>query len=157
MDLASTGYSPAKKKGGRHIRSAGISPRNLDEVMEYEPSENVPDINDHVFDENNEDKDDDNDDEVITGLEVDTVWSRPCLRDLQGLGWAAIDKVKVKEVRQHAKDHLSWKSDMMNYIVLQVIGMKSISGEISVREEEGVEVEPIWTDYLTELQPNYYD
>jgi len=25
----------------------------LDEVMEYKPSENVPDINDHVFDGNN--------------------------------------------------------------------------------------------------------
>jgi len=54
--------------------------------MEYEPSENVPDINDHVFDGNNKDEDDDNDDEVITGLEVDTVLSRPCLSDLQGLG-----------------------------------------------------------------------
>jgi len=49
----------------------------LDEVMEYEPSENVPDINDLVFDEdNNKDEDDDNDDEVITGLEVVTVQSR---------------------------------------------------------------------------------
>ncbi len=71
----------------------------LDEVMEYEPSENVPDINDHVFDDNNKDEDDDNDDEVITGLEVVTVQTRPCLSDFQGLGWAAIDKVKVKEVR----------------------------------------------------------
>ena len=129
----------------------------LDEVMEYEPSENVPDINDHVFDDNNEDEDDDNDDEVITGLEVVTIQSRPCLSDLQGLGWAAIDKVKVKEVRQHAKDRLSRKSDMMKYIVLQVIDMKSISGDISVCEEKGVEVEPIWTDYLNELRPNYYN
>ena len=125
--------------------------------MEYEPSENVPDINDHVFDGNNEDKDDDNDDEVITGLEVVTVQSRPCLSDLQGLGWAAIDKVKVKEVRQHAKDRLYRKSDMMKYILLQVIDMKSISGDISVCEEKRVQVEPIWTDYLNELRPNYYN
>ena len=129
----------------------------LDEVMEYEPSENVPDINEHVFDVNNEDEDDDNDDEVITGLEVETVLSRPCLSDLQGLGWEAIDKVKVKEVRQHAKDRLSRKSDMMKYIVLQVIDMKSISGDISVCEEKVVEVQPIWIDYLTESRPNYYD
>ena len=102
----------------------------LDKVMEYKPSENVPDINDLVFNEdNNEDKDDDNDDEVITGLEVVTVQSRLFLSDLQGLGWAAIDKVKVNEVRQHAKDRLSQKSDMMKYIVLQVIDMKSISGK----------------------------
>ena len=123
----------------------------LDEVMEYEPSENVPDINDLVFDDNNEDEDYDNDDEVITGLEVVTVQSRLFLSDLQGLGWATIDKVKVNEVRQHAKDRLSRKSDMMKYIVLQVINMKTISGDISVCEEKGVEVEPIWTDYLNEL------
>ena len=129
----------------------------LDEVMEYKPSENVPDINDHVFNDNNEDKVDDNDDEVITGLEVVTVQTRLCLSDFQGLGWAAIDKVKVKEVRQHAKDRLSRKSDMMKYIVLQVINMKTISGDISVCEEKGVEVEPIWTDYLNELRPNYYN
>jgi hypothetical protein len=99
--------------------------------MEYEPSENVPDMND-VFDDNNKDENDDKDDEVITGLEVVTVLSRPCLNDMQGLGWEAIDKVKVKEVRQHAKDRLSRKSNMMKYIVLQVIDMKSIYGYISV-------------------------
>ena len=139
----------------------GTLPENvkdvLDEVMEYKPSENVPDKNDHVFYGSNEDKDDDNDDEVITGLEVETVLSRPCLSNLQELGWAAIDKVKVKEVRQHAKDFLSRKSNMMKYIVLQVINMKSISGDISVCEEKGVEVQPIWMAYLTELRPNYYD
>ena len=57
----------------------GTLPENvkdvLDEVMEYKPSENVPDKNDHVFYGSNEDKDDDNDDEVITGLEVETVLS----------------------------------------------------------------------------------
>jgi len=79
------------------------------------------------------------------------------LSDFQGLGWAAIDQVKVKEVRQHAKDCLSRKSDMMKYIVLQVINMKTISGDISVCEEKGVEFEPIWTDYLNELRPNYYN
>ena len=129
----------------------------LDEIMEYEPSENVPDMNDHVFDDNNKDENDDKDDEVITGLEVVTVLSRPCLNDMQGLGWEAIDKVKVKEVRQHAKDRLSRKSNMMKYIVLQVIDMKSIYGYISVCEEKLVEVEPIWTDYLNELRPNYYN
>jgi hypothetical protein len=45
----------------------------LDEVMEYEPSRNVPDINDHVFDEDNDDEADDNDDAIIPGLEVSRV------------------------------------------------------------------------------------
>ena len=65
--------------------------------------------------------------------------------------------MKVKEVRQHAEDYLSRKRDMMKYIVLQAIDMKSIPGDISVCEEKGVEVEPIWMAYLTELRPNYYD
>ena len=65
--------------------------------------------------------------------------------------------MKVNKVRQHAKDRLSRKSDMMKYIVLQVIDMKSISGDISVCEEKVVEVQPIWIDYLTESRPNYYD
>jgi len=38
-DLASTGYSPAKKKGGRRIRGAGISPRGADLITEAFPSD----------------------------------------------------------------------------------------------------------------------
>ena len=38
-DLASTGYSPAKKKGGRRIRGAGISPRDADLIAEAFPSD----------------------------------------------------------------------------------------------------------------------
>jgi len=40
------------------------------------------------------------------------------LLDLQVFGWEKIDKVKVKDVRQHAKDRLSRKSDMMKYITM---------------------------------------
>jgi hypothetical protein len=38
-DLTSTGYSPAKKKGGRFIRVAGISPRDADLIAEAFPSD----------------------------------------------------------------------------------------------------------------------
>ena len=38
-DLASTGYSPVKKKGGRRIRGAGISPRDADLIAEAFPSD----------------------------------------------------------------------------------------------------------------------
>ena len=38
-DLASTGYSPAKKKGGRRIRGTGISPRDADLIAEAFPSD----------------------------------------------------------------------------------------------------------------------
>jgi hypothetical protein len=39
LDLALTGYSPAKKKGGRRIRSTGISPRDADLIAEAFPSD----------------------------------------------------------------------------------------------------------------------
>jgi hypothetical protein len=38
-DLALTGYSPAKKKGGRCIRGAGISPRDADLIAKAFPSD----------------------------------------------------------------------------------------------------------------------
>lgn len=128
----------------------------LDEVMEYEPTGVVPDINDHVFDGDNDEADDD-DDESVTRLELDTVQTKPCLLDLQEVGWEAIDKLKVKEVRQHAKDRLARKSEMMKYIMLQVIDMKSISGEMSICEEKVDAEEAIWTKYMTELRPEYYN
>jgi hypothetical protein len=97
--------------------------------MEYEPTGVVPDINDHVFN-GEDDQSDDDDDENITGLLLNTVQKKPCLLDLQVVGWEAIDKVKVKEVRQHAKDRMSRKSEMMKYNMLQVIEMKSSSGDM---------------------------
>ena len=38
-DLALTGYSPAKKKGGRRIRGMGISPRDADLFAKAFPSD----------------------------------------------------------------------------------------------------------------------
>ena len=76
---------------------------------------------------------------------------------MQDFGWEQIDKVKVKEVRQHAKDRLCWKRDMMKYIMVQVIDMKSSTGAISLCEEKVDAVEPMWTNHLTELRPNYYE
>ena len=77
--------------------------------------------------------------------------------ELQVFGWEAINKVKVKEVWQHAKDRLARKSEMMKYIMLQVIDMKSISGEISICDEKADAEEAIWTKYMTELRPEYYN
>ena len=123
--------------------------------MEYEPSGVVPDINDHVFDSDDDEADDD--DESVTRLELDTEQTKVCLIDLQEVSWEAIDKLKVKEVRQHAKDRLARKSEMMKYIMLQVIDMKSISGEISICDEKADAEEAIWTKYMTELRPEYYN
>jgi len=38
-DLALTGYSPAKKKGGCRVRGTGISPRDADLIAEAFPSD----------------------------------------------------------------------------------------------------------------------
>ena len=73
------------------------------------------------------------------------------------VGWEAIDKVKVKEVRQHAKDRISRKSEMMKYIMLQVLEMKSSSGDISICGEKADAEEAMWTNYLTKLRPEYYN
>ena len=43
-DLASAGYSPAKKKGERHTRGVGISPRDAD-AFEVYPSDKDNDDN----------------------------------------------------------------------------------------------------------------
>jgi hypothetical protein len=119
----------------------------LDEVMEYEPSGIVPYINDHIFDGNNDDEADDDHDEIIHGLDISMVQSKPCIIDLQELGWEEIDKLKVKEVRQHAKDRQCQKHDIMKYIMVQVINMQSTStGVILLCKEKVDVVESMWTN-----------
>ncbi len=46
---------------------------------------------------------------------------------------------------------------MMKNIMVQVIDMKSSTGAIWLCEEKVDAVEPMWTNYLTELHPNYYE
>ena len=47
-DLASTGYSPAKKKGGHHLRCAEISPRETDAFEQYPSDEDGDDDADYL-------------------------------------------------------------------------------------------------------------
>jgi hypothetical protein len=39
LDLALTGYSPTKKKGGRRLRGASVSPRDADLIADDFPSD----------------------------------------------------------------------------------------------------------------------
>jgi hypothetical protein len=58
----------------------------LDEVMDYEPSGIVPDINNHTFDDNEPERDKVLDDEqdVVNRFALS---QKPCLVDLSMVGW----------------------------------------------------------------------
>lgn len=78
----------------------------LDEVMDYEPTSNVPDMNDHVFDDESDDGDAADDERDIVHIEglVQTV--KPCLLDLSQTGWEVFKNANEKEVRKHAMEQL---------------------------------------------------
>jgi hypothetical protein len=105
--------------------------------MEYEPSDNVPDINNHVFDDNTDnDEAEDDDGDIVPGTDSpNNVKSKPCLMDWRKFGWEEIDKMKLKEVRKHGKERQCRKRYTMKYIMQQVIDMKSSTGSISICEE----------------------
>jgi hypothetical protein len=70
----------------------------IDEVMEYEPEILVPDIDDHVF--TNEDGVDDNgmdDEEQEMTMEIGGLMMRPCLMDLVLVGWNKLKEMNVKK------------------------------------------------------------
>ncbi len=66
--------------------------------MEYEPEILVPDIDDHVF--TNEDGVDDNgmdDEEQEMTMEIGGLMMRPCLMDLVLVGWNKLKEMNVKK------------------------------------------------------------
>jgi len=60
----------------------------IDEIMEYKPEILVPDIDDHVFSNEDGINDDgaDNEEQEMT-MEISRVMTRPCLMDLVKVGW----------------------------------------------------------------------
>ena len=225
-DIASTGYSPAKKKGGRRIRGAGISPRDADLIAEAFPS------------------DEDDDDYVPTqtvachrlrrreGEEMPrlfstvmfllistrrlsirtcssadilpftprTKWSNSMLtirsnypsifcatratrKKAADIFWRTSCPIRLVVASLFAYERALPEIQQKHLIPIRRF-ISSSSGnvttkrvrcfvssrtqntptmssanslDISVCEEKGVEVEPIWTDYLNELRPNYYN
>ena len=71
----------------------------IDEVMEYEPDVLVPDIDDHVF-TNEDDIDDDGIDgeEQEMTMEIGGLMTRPCLMDLVLVGWNKLKEMNVKKL-----------------------------------------------------------
>jgi hypothetical protein len=74
----------------------------MDEVMEHKPKTLVPNIDDHIF---NTDDDDDNDDELDTinvggGTDgVPLLVAMSCLIDLVNDGWKKLDKINMRKVQ----------------------------------------------------------
>ena len=70
----------------------------IDEVMEYEPDVLVPDIDDHVFtNEDNIDDDGIDGEEQETTMEIGGLMTRPCLMDLVLVGWNKLKEMNVKK------------------------------------------------------------
>jgi hypothetical protein len=75
----------------------------FNEVMDYKLNDALPNMDDHVF--NNEYEEDDADeDEADMQNKVLNLSMRPILLDLTKIGWQELEKVKVREVRQHVTD-----------------------------------------------------
>jgi hypothetical protein len=69
----------------------------IDEVMEYEPEMLVPNIDDHVFNDNEQNEGEIEEEEQMLESE------RPCLIDLVDKGWKKLGKMNVKKVRMIAE------------------------------------------------------
>ena len=81
----------------------------------------IAESDNHVFDDEPEDDEADNDDQVLLRTDSNAQPVKPCLMDLTWTGWEELAKLNVQEVRQHAKDCLVWKCDTMKYIMMQVM------------------------------------
>ena len=113
----------------------------------------LPNMDDHVFEEDYEDNEDESDDD---GFAIDSTDTRLCLSNLFNLGWSKIDKSKVKEVQHHTRERYTRKQDVMKYIMQQVMYMKRKMKTMSVCSKNPSPELSSRSCYLHELQPNYY-
>jgi len=67
--------------------------------MEYDPDTLLPDIDDHVF-PNEDDIDDDgmDDEEQEMTMEIGELMTRPCLMDQVLVGWNKLKEMNVKKI-----------------------------------------------------------
>ncbi len=82
-------------------------------------------MDNHVFDDEPEDDEADNDDQDLLRTDSNIQPVKLCLMDLMWTGWDELAKSNVQEVRQHAKDCLVRKRDTMKYIMMQVLEMNT--------------------------------
>jgi hypothetical protein len=99
----------------------------IDKGMEYEPETLVPNIDDHIFDDN----DKDNDKMVDVNEKIDTIdvvangegslELRPCMMDLVNKGWKKLDKMNVRKVQTVTEEWSQRKQQTMHYIMDRVM------------------------------------
>ena len=130
----------------------------IDEVMEYEPEILVPNIDDHVFtneDGVNDDGRDDKEQEMT--MEIGGLRTRPCLMDLVLVGWNKLKEMNVKKIRMVADERVQRKRTTTKYIMDRVKSMKQnlMLASIPVEQENVDESE--WVSYMKELRLDYYN
>ncbi len=129
----------------------------IDEIMEYEPELLVPDIDDHVF--RNEDGIDydgaDNEEQEMT-MEIGGVMTRPCLMDLVKIGWNKLKEMNANKIRMVADQLPQRKRMTKKYIVDRVKTMKEDLMSASIPVEQADVEESEWVTYMQELRVNYY-
>ncbi len=109
--------------------------------MEYEPESLVPNIDDHIF-TNDEGIDDNggNDKEQDMAMNVAGVLVQPCLMHLVEAGWNKIREMNVKKIRMVANEQIQQKRRTTQYIMDRVMTIKQelMSTSIPV-EQDNVE------------------
>ncbi len=128
----------------------------INEVMEYEPEMLVPNIDNHIF-PNDDEIDDETgyDKEDLTSMNDAGIVGRPCLIDLVKEGWNKLREMNVKQVRIVADEQTQWKRRTTQYIMNRVIAMKQelMTTSIPVEQDNVEELE--WVAYLQELRHDY--
>jgi hypothetical protein len=127
--------------------------------LEYEPKSLVPNIDDHVF--TNEEGIDDNgaddeNEEQDLSVDVGGEMVRPCLMDLVKVGWDKLGEMNVKKIRMVAGERSRRKRTTAQYIIGRVSSMKGeiMANNIPLEKEDVVYSE--WVSYLHELRSDYY-
>ena len=124
----------------------------LDEVMDYESSAVIaPNMDDHVFDEEDEGEAMENEDDDI-GQNL----KKLCVTKLYKDGWREINQSKVCEVRQVVRDRVVRKQDVTKYIMKQVKEIKTKSSKMVVCCENAMAEVSSWSSYMHVLRPPYY-
>ena len=118
----------------------------------YELSEViVPNMDDHVFNKEDEGEAMENEDDNIGQNQTNL-----CVTKLYKDGWREINQSKVREVRQVACDRVIRKRDVTKYIMKQVKEMKTKSSTMVVCCKNAMVEVSSWSSYMHVLRPTYY-
>ncbi len=118
----------------------------------------VPDIDDHVFtDEDGVDDDGSDDEEQEMTMEIGRLMTRPCLMDLVLVGWNKLKEMNVKKIRMLADERVQRKRTTTKYIMDRVKSMKHDLMLASIPDEQENVEESEWVSYMQELRLDYYN